>query len=985
MKTAYTPHLRRLAILSLACLTTALAQTQTPPSVSYDSFNGVLQFDWQSPRKRTFFPQASIDLTNWDYVGALHFGQGSHTGTIETNAAKAFFRLQHSDLPVDTEAEAETADFDLDGLTNLVELQETHTDPLGSDTDGDGLPDGWEVAHSISPLDDGSIDPQNGPDGVFQGTTTSGGSGTFTPFSVTTNKNALDAGVQGHPAATLTDKDGDGIPDDRDAGPLSRSIDWETDNSLPRFIYSELPNYSYSSHGIVVGCNGHGDVLASKAVLLNGVWQPLAEISTEDYLPIKVRVNSRDHPAYAKFQPIPTSISNAGRIVGVGTVAFESIEEEVEPNIFIYHTIPDRSFAFVWDSYDSTPRLFAHPTQAILSGNYWDEYVQISDEGTVLLKQRANPISGDNQYRFIRYTQGGGIEQTGSYPVAYTARVGPNGFQAFNGGSANAYSWAPGTGSPQSLLAEATFTTPNLVTTFFAEPRLVGVKPGAAGGLGLKFLGKTMLRHENRWQEAVELGNIHMLTQSGIAIRGNNTANIQVWNSKDQWHGLASTVKNKDFASSYVNAADAADDGRILVGYYGPGSQSGSGFLISANVVSLDRYVEVSIPADAVKNLGGAEQFSIRFRSTSGTETHGLVNNTLSAAYVHDSEAQMLDDNEIATYGGSLNPKCYNDNHQDSAIWKDGNTLKFATTFDEAGPIQIEFVSAGNVVATIDYTLTTLSDFSDLINTLDDTLAEIPFGTGPPVLTFNPGEPQFGPMGFFGDLLRRNLVTKCMRAVYTTVKHHVVEGIAKVSPEAAQALKIASIGGQGFVLGLWAGVKDDYHGLLDGVELLGSMLINPIETAASFFRGFKELLGLSMEQLSQIPKTLVKQFLAQATQDISWAGPPNNFDLTVYTVAYTTGFITEKVGLVIITGGASAAAQGVLQGANFAAKFTAIISKIRAGERLLQAVSVVTDKVKALSAMKAKAFRQMSQYVGDRTGLANLRQHLEIRMRPCNP
>ena len=66
-------------------------------------------------------------------------------------------------------------------------------------------------------------------------------------------------------------------------------------------------------------------------------------------------------------------------------------------------------------------------------------------------------------------------------------------------------------------------------------------------------------------------------------------------------------------------------------------------------------------------------------------------------------------------------------------------------------------------------------------------------------------------------------------------------------------------------------------------------------------------------------------------------------------------------------------------------KFTAIISKIRAGQRLLEGVSILTDKVKALSAMKAKAFRQMSQYVGDRTGLAALRQHLEIRMRPCNP
>ncbi|MBR4189638.1 MAG: hypothetical protein IKQ55_06720 [Kiritimatiellae bacterium] len=49
----------------------------------------------------------------------------------------------------------------------------TETDPLSKDTDGDGLPDGWEVRYGLDPLDNGSYnfatglagDPGNGPDG----------------------------------------------------------------------------------------------------------------------------------------------------------------------------------------------------------------------------------------------------------------------------------------------------------------------------------------------------------------------------------------------------------------------------------------------------------------------------------------------------------------------------------------------------------------------------------------------------------------------------------------------------------------------------------------------------------------------------------------------------------------------------------------------------------------------------------------------------
>ena len=56
-------------------------------------------------------------------------------------------------------------DSDGDGLSDYDEVITYGTNPNNSDSDGDGLPDAWEVQHGLDPLDDGSIDFNNGPDG----------------------------------------------------------------------------------------------------------------------------------------------------------------------------------------------------------------------------------------------------------------------------------------------------------------------------------------------------------------------------------------------------------------------------------------------------------------------------------------------------------------------------------------------------------------------------------------------------------------------------------------------------------------------------------------------------------------------------------------------------------------------------------------------------------------------------------------------------
>ena len=52
------------------------------------------------------------------------------------------------------------SDPDGDGLTSTRERLLHRTDPLSPDSDGDGMPDGWEASHTLNPLvDDASADP----------------------------------------------------------------------------------------------------------------------------------------------------------------------------------------------------------------------------------------------------------------------------------------------------------------------------------------------------------------------------------------------------------------------------------------------------------------------------------------------------------------------------------------------------------------------------------------------------------------------------------------------------------------------------------------------------------------------------------------------------------------------------------------------------------------------------------------------------------
>jgi len=423
--------------------------------------------------------------------------------------------------------------------------------------------------------------------------------------------------------------------------------------------------------------------------------------------------------------------------------------------------------------------------------------------------------------------------------------------------------------------------------------------------------------------------------------------------------------------------------------------------LVPVHVNGLDRYVEARIPFAALESLGGVGRLSLQFLGKDNGEIHGSFNG-LAGAHIYAEEEEIASDGEIAAFpGGGLDPRQYDDAAQDTVFWRDGGDLVFATTFNEITPIVVQVERDGDVVGEASHTMTEHVEFSELIDILDEVLSQIQPDSQPPVEPPLLGQPplllalgeltvsgQVSRFGFFDKVLKcRNLVTKCAGTVFKKVKEHVVRGAVIVTQAAIQAVKTNALFGQGFVLGLWAGVKEDALAVWDTVKVLYSLTTNPVETCASFRRAFNELLGISWEEFKQIPEKMVDQFIADSEAKIAWAGPDDDLNLYAYIAGYSTGYITEKVGLAILTGGASAAVSGAALGANLAAKFVKIIQLVRkalpGAGKLIDAASVAADAVKAANATKTRLFRQMSQFTQDKAGISSLRKFLDDRVKAC--
>jgi len=147
----------------LAAISPLAAQEQNSEviQVSPDMF-----LRWYGHSGRTYFVQISDPndhLRKWIWAPIIETGNDEDISyEVDGTADKGFFRLWFTDEPT---ADPDGGDFDEDGLSNLAEVLTHQTNPLKSDTDGDGLLDGWEVANSLDPNDDGTTNVNNGGSG----------------------------------------------------------------------------------------------------------------------------------------------------------------------------------------------------------------------------------------------------------------------------------------------------------------------------------------------------------------------------------------------------------------------------------------------------------------------------------------------------------------------------------------------------------------------------------------------------------------------------------------------------------------------------------------------------------------------------------------------------------------------------------------------------------------------------------------------------
>jgi hypothetical protein len=237
-----------LFLITLATALNAQSLTEQDCTIQLQD-TGEKILNWTGHVGRTYFIQSSPDLIHWSWAPNIEAGKNrpmSYEVDGPTNAG--FYRLQYTDL---TAPNLEAADFDGDGLSNLAEITQRprptaatrnqslqsssalpvqngtrqissksaratlsasiQTNPLKTDTDGDGLTDKWEEDHQLDPTDDGSNNPNNGPNGDPDG-------------DGLDNLSEIQNGTD--PMNQDTDGDGASDSDDYHSAPVVRPVIW---------------------------------------------------------------------------------------------------------------------------------------------------------------------------------------------------------------------------------------------------------------------------------------------------------------------------------------------------------------------------------------------------------------------------------------------------------------------------------------------------------------------------------------------------------------------------------------------------------------------------------------------------------------------------------------------------------------------------------------------------------------------------------------
>ena len=188
-------------LISLVGISRIAAEMGPVPQVSLTGgTSGSWNLAWNGRDELTYFSKWSTDLVVWNYLPGIEHGSGIKTPSFTSTSPRFFVRIFYTNIPTN---DAELADFDLDGVGNLAELN-LGIDPMDPDSDHDGIPDGIEISSGGNPLSAADGDTLRAGDSDGDGLS-----------------DAIER-LRGT-SPTLWDSDGDGFGDATDLYPLDPS------------------------------------------------------------------------------------------------------------------------------------------------------------------------------------------------------------------------------------------------------------------------------------------------------------------------------------------------------------------------------------------------------------------------------------------------------------------------------------------------------------------------------------------------------------------------------------------------------------------------------------------------------------------------------------------------------------------------------------------------------------------------------------------
>jgi YD repeat-containing protein len=231
------------------------------------------------------------------------------------------------------------SDTDQDGLSDLREY-ELDTNPLSADTDGDGLPDGWEVAYGLDPRVSNNAQADRDADGVPD----------FVEFQRGTRPDVADTDGDGlsdseelfvhHTNPLHSDSDGDGVNDNAEllagSDPLFSGIQYFYD-PIDRLVGVQHENglvlgYDYDRNNNLVrqfyaGRDGNTNALPDLWEYLNGLTNSTGFTDTDgdgwsDYQEWQAGTN-------------PTNATSAPNLAGEGSLTLASHQWPFTPSNFV--------------------------------------------------------------------------------------------------------------------------------------------------------------------------------------------------------------------------------------------------------------------------------------------------------------------------------------------------------------------------------------------------------------------------------------------------------------------------------------------------------------------------------------------------------------------------------------------------------------------------------------------------------------------------